>query len=73
MCPQLYRDQVEIGGAWGITAATVQQCAVIAASGVPHIIIANEVVGRANVEQLAGLVTREAMTGVAKARMPVGG
>ncbi len=55
MCPQLYRDQVEIGGAWGITAATVQQCAVIAASGVPHIIIANEVVGRANVEQLAGL------------------
>ena len=50
MCPQLYRDQLEIGGAWGITAATVQQCAVMAASGVPNVIIANEVVGRANVE-----------------------
>ena len=32
MCPQLYQDQIEVGGAWGITAATVQQCAVVAAS-----------------------------------------
>ncbi len=55
MCPQLYRDQIETGGAWGITAATVQQCAVVAASGVPNVIIANEVLGRANLEQLAAL------------------
>ena len=55
MCPQLYQDQIEVGGAWGITAATVQQCAVVAAAGVPNIIIANEVVGRANLAQLAGL------------------
>ena len=55
MSPQLYQDQIEIGGAWGITAATVQQCAVVAASGVPNVIIANEIVGRANVAQLAGL------------------
>jgi D-serine dehydratase len=55
MCPQLYRDQLELGGAWGITAATVQQCAVVAAAGVPNVILANEVVGRANIEQLAGL------------------
>lgn len=55
MCPQLYWDQIELGGAWGITAATVQQCAVVAAAGVPNIIIANEVVGRANIEQLAAL------------------
>ena len=55
MCPQLYQDQIEVGGSWGITAATVQQCAVIAASGVPNIIIANEVMGRANLAQLAGL------------------
>lgn len=55
LCPQLYRDQIEWGGAWGITAATVQQCAVVAAAGVPNIVIANQVVGRANVEQLAGL------------------
>jgi D-serine dehydratase len=53
MCPQLYQDQIEIGGSWGITAATVQQCAVIAASGVPNVIIANEVMGRANLAQLA--------------------
>ena len=25
MCPQLYRDQIDLGGAWGITAATVNQ------------------------------------------------
>jgi D-serine dehydratase len=55
MCPQLYRDQIDLGGAWGITAATVQQCAVVAASAVPNIIIANEVVGRANIEQLVGI------------------
>ena len=55
MCPQLYQDQIEAGGAWGITAATVQQCAVIAAAGVPNIIIANEVMGPANLAQLAGL------------------
>ena len=55
MSPQLYRDQIEVGGAWGITAATVQQCAVVAASGVQNVIIANEVVGRANLVQLAGL------------------
>jgi D-serine deaminase-like pyridoxal phosphate-dependent protein len=55
MSPQLYQDQLEVGGAWGITAATVQQCAVVAASGVPNVIVANEIVGRANVAQLAGL------------------
>ena len=48
MCPQLYQDRIEAGGAWGITAATVQQCAVVAGSGVPNVIIANEVVGPAN-------------------------
>lgn len=53
MSPQLYRLMLEEGGAWGITAATVQQAAVVAASGAPNVILANEVVGRANVEQLA--------------------
>jgi len=33
MCPQLYQDQIEIGGSWGITAATVQQCAAAARCG----------------------------------------
>lgn len=55
MCPQLYRDCIETGGSWGITAATVQQAYVVAGSGVPNILIANEVVGPANVRQLVRL------------------
>ncbi len=55
MCPQLYREMIEDGGAWGITVATVQQAAVAAATGVERILLANEVVGQANVEQLAEL------------------
>jgi D-serine dehydratase len=54
-CPQLYRDQVEIGGAWGITASTVQQAALVAGAGVENILIANEIVGRAAVQELARL------------------
>jgi D-serine dehydratase len=55
VCPQLYLDQMDIGGCWGLTAATVQQAAVVAATGIPNIVIANEVVSRANIEQLAAL------------------
>jgi D-serine dehydratase len=58
VCPQLYLEQMQDGGSWGITAATVQQAAVVAATGIPHIIIANEVVSRGNVEQLAALKLR---------------
>jgi D-serine dehydratase len=54
-CPQLYRDQIELGGAWGITASTVPQAALVAQSGVENVLIANEIVGRANVEQLVKL------------------
>ena len=55
VCPQLYLEQMAEGGSWGITAATVQQAAVVAATGIPNIIIANEVVSRGNIEQLAAL------------------
>lgn len=54
-CPQLYLEQVEVGGSWGITAATVQQASLVAEAGVENIVIANEVIGRANVRQLAAL------------------
>jgi len=54
-CPQLYLEQIDIGGSWGITAATIHQAAVVAASGVRNILIANEVIGRANVEQFVEL------------------
>jgi D-serine dehydratase len=55
VCPQLYIEQMTVGGCWGITAATVQQAAVVAATGIENIIIANQVVSRANVEQLVEL------------------
>jgi D-serine dehydratase len=55
VCPQIYLEQMSEGGCWGITAATVQQTAVVAATGIPNIIIANQVVSRANIEQLAEL------------------
>jgi D-serine dehydratase len=58
VCPQLYVEQMAEGGSWGITAATVQQTAVVAATGIPNIIIANQVVARANVLQLVALKQR---------------
>lgn len=54
-CPQLYVEQIGTGGCWGITAATVQQASLVAEAGVEKIIIANEVVGKANVRQLLAL------------------
>ncbi len=53
--PQLYREQVDVGGAWGISAATVQQATLVAEAGVENVLIVNEVVGRANIEQLVAL------------------
>jgi len=58
VCPQLYLAQMSVGGCWGMTAATVQQAAVVAATGIANIVIANEVVSRANVAQLAALKRR---------------
>ena len=55
VCPQIFLEQMSEGGCWGITAATVQQTAIVAATGIPNIVIANQVVSRANIEQLAEL------------------
>ena len=64
VCPQLYRDQIEIGGSWGITAATVQQVHVVASSGVENIIIANQVMGPANIANLAAIKTKFPQTNI---------
>jgi D-serine dehydratase len=56
LCPQLYLQHVETLGAWGMSAATTQQATVIAESGIRNILIANQIVGRAAVAQLAGLI-----------------
>ena len=54
-CPQLYREQLTVGGSWGITASTVQQALLCARAGAKNVLLANEIVGRANVEQYAAL------------------
>ncbi|HEV8563924.1 MAG TPA: amino acid deaminase [Actinomycetota bacterium] len=56
MAPQLWDRQLR-AGAWGISAATVAQAAVMRAVGVPRILVANEIVDAPSiawvVEQLA--------------------
>lgn len=54
MCPQLFGRQLD-AGAWGITVATVTQAHVCHAAGVPRVIIANEIIGEAELAMFAGL------------------
>jgi D-serine dehydratase len=60
--PQLYRQQIVEGGAWGMTAATCQQAAVAAASGIAKVLLANELVAPANVAQYVRLTQEYATT-----------
>ncbi|HTT55332.1 MAG TPA: alanine racemase [Streptosporangiaceae bacterium] len=53
MAPQLFRRQLE-HGAWGITVANVAQARVALTAGPGRILIANEIVGPADIAQLAG-------------------
>lgn len=55
-CPQLYREQIDRGKSWGITAATVQQAALVAGAGVKNILICNEIVGAGAVRELVALI-----------------
>jgi D-serine deaminase-like pyridoxal phosphate-dependent protein len=59
MAPQLIRRQLD-AGAWGMTAATVQQVAVMRATGAERVILANQVASRAELAWLA----RERAAGV---------
>src|SRR5690348_12944887 len=54
MAPQLVRRQLD-AGAWGMTAASVHQAAIMLAAGAERVIIANEVVGAAEIERLERL------------------
>src|SRR5690606_2230972 len=54
MAPQLWQRQLD-AGAWGITAATVAQARVMDRYGVPHVIVANEVVDPEQALWLAGV------------------
>lgn len=55
MAPKLFARQLA-EGAWGITLATAQQTAAAAAHGVRRVLMANQLVGRRNMEIVADLL-----------------
>lgn len=55
MAPRLFEMQMD-GGAWGITLATAHQVAVAHAHGVKRVLMANELVGRQNMQMIAELL-----------------
>lgn len=55
MTPWLFQQQLA-AGAWGLTVATAYQAQIAAEAGARHIILANQLVGKANMALVAGLV-----------------
>ena len=55
MAPSLFARQIA-AGAWGITLATAHQCAVAHAHGVRRMLMANELVGRANCKLVSSII-----------------
>ncbi|MFC3285711.1 amino acid deaminase [Litchfieldella rifensis] len=55
MTPALFQRQLD-AGAWGITLATAPQCRAAFAHGVRHLLMANQVVGEANMAIVADLI-----------------
>ena len=54
--PQLYRMMLKDGGAWGFTAATVQQALLAARIGAKNVLLANQLAAPANVAHFVGLM-----------------
>jgi D-serine dehydratase len=52
MSPQMFAEQLS-GGAWGMTAATVNQVQVMRAYGIGRIVMANQLMGKAHVAAIA--------------------
>ncbi|MCE8035121.1 amino acid deaminase [Billgrantia tianxiuensis] len=55
MCPELFHRQLA-AGAWGITLATASQCRAAFHHGVNRLMLANQLVGEANMAIVAGLI-----------------
>lgn len=55
MTPALFQRQLE-AGAWGITLATAPQCRAAFAAGVRRLLMANQLIGEANMAIVAGLI-----------------
>ena len=49
MSPQIFEEQIQ-QGAWGITAATIDQMQVMRHYGVDRVILANQLVGKSNIQ-----------------------
>ena len=58
MAPRIFERQIQ-AGAWAITVATASQAAICVEMGIRRILIANQVVGRANVRSLAAMMKAE--------------
>ncbi len=56
MCPQILARQIK-AGAWGLTAATMIQLKLCHEIGAPRLILANQLIGRAEIEGLRDLTT----------------
>ncbi|KIN16468.1 amino acid deaminase [Vreelandella titanicae] len=59
MTPALFHRQLQ-AGAWGITLATAPQCRAAFANGVTRILMANQLVGQANMAIIASLIEQGA-------------
>nr|WP_290695484.1 amino acid deaminase [Halomonas sp. UBA3074] len=59
MTPALFQRQLQ-AGAWGITLATAPQCRAAFAKGVTRLLMANQLVGQANMAIIASLVEQGA-------------
>jgi D-serine deaminase-like pyridoxal phosphate-dependent protein len=57
-CVAIAKRQLEAGNAVGVTCAKLSEAEVLAAGGVPDILIANQIVGRDKLERVAGLARR---------------
>ncbi|MCU5771458.1 amino acid deaminase [Erwiniaceae bacterium BAC15a-03b] len=55
MTPTLFRRQID-AGAWGITLATATQCVVAAQHGIRRILLANQLLGRPDMQLVADLL-----------------
>jgi D-serine dehydratase len=58
MCPQIWKRQLA-AGAWAITVANASQAMVCAEHGVRRILIANQLVGKANLRSVAALMAAD--------------
>jgi len=58
MSPQIFAEQLS-HGAWGMSAATASQVQVMHAYGVKRVVMANQLLGRANVEAIAQMLAAD--------------